>query len=173
MFQRLLVTITALLAVVVVEAQEHITFMGLPVDGSIRKFSVQMKRLGFKRVAQDKKVGTWMFSGQFTGQESDVCVVFDRTTKVVNCVMVYLPDQNAQEALSRMESYDRMLAEKYPNAIRTVKGLGHEAHIEYGMDHGIVSLWKMPTPTGHYRVSITYFDKLNNTKRRTSLLNDL
>lgn len=173
MFQKLLLTIVTFLAVMTADAQEHITFMGLPVDGNINNFSSQMKRIGFKRVAKDKKAGTWMFTGQFTGQESDVCVVFDRATKVVSSVIVYLPDQGGQDAQSRMESYDRMLTEKYPEAMRTVKGLGREMHIEFGMQNGIISLWKTPTLTGHYRVAITYFDRINNTKKRSSLINDL
>lgn len=173
MIRRIYTAVVAALFCVMLGAQEHIRFMGLPVDGSIKEFAQQMKRSGFKCTTKNKKAGAWMFRGMFTGQPSDVCVAFDKGTGVVNSVMVYLPAETEREAEAHIERFDGMLAEKYPDAQRSVRGLGRESHIEFGMPDGIVSLWKSPASLGRYRVAITYFDRVNNTKKRESEKDDL
>lgn len=173
MIKRFSTAIVAALFCVMLSAQEHIRFMGMPVDGSIKEFAQQMKRSGFKCTTKNKKTGAWMFKGQFTGQECDVCVTFDKATSIVNSVMVYLPVETEKEAEMHIEKFDGMLAEKYPDASRSVKGLGRESHTEFGMPGGIISLWKSAASLGRYRVAITYFDRVNNTKKREMEKNDL
>lgn len=173
MMKRFSTAIVAALFCVMLSAQEHIRFMGFPVDGHIKEFAQQMKRSGFKCTTKNKKAGAWMFRGQFTGQDCDICVTFDKATSIVNSVMVYLPAETEKEAEVHIEKFDRMLAEKYPEASRNVRGLGRESHTEFRMPYGIISLWKSPASLERYRVAITYFDRINNTKKMETEKNDL
>ena len=55
-----------LFAVINIMAQEHLSFKGIPIEGSMTAFCQKLKAKGFTQMGRDNNVT--MFTGDFTGR---------------------------------------------------------------------------------------------------------
>ena len=61
-----------LFAVINIMAQEHLSFKGIPIEGSMTAFCQKLKAKGFTQMGRDNNVT--MFTGDFTGRQQSVSV---------------------------------------------------------------------------------------------------
>lgn len=94
-------------------ANEHLTFKGIPIDGSLKEYVSKMESAGLSYI--DEQEGTAMMYGDFAGFKGCLIGVSTlRSSDVVNTICVIFPEEKDWSSLE--ESYQllkRMLTEKY------------------------------------------------------------
>lgn len=70
--RKLIICLIAILAVASVSAKEHLSFKGIPIQGTMLSFCQKLKAKGFKEISKDKNE-TWL-KGDFTGKEATIAV---------------------------------------------------------------------------------------------------
>ena len=99
---------------------EHLTFKGVPIDGTLSEFVTKMKNAGFSHIGTED--GVALLNGDFAGYQD--CTIGIKTIKkkdIVHEIAVLLPKQNTWQGLYfdyyKLKS---MLSEKYgaPNNCR-------------------------------------------------------
>lgn len=111
--KKILMTLACLIITGTMFAQEHLTFKGVPIDGTLREFTNAMVDAGFTYF--EGKDGTPFLFGKFAGYEE--CLIYATTSKnnnVVSTVEVSLPDRETWTSLK--QDYDAlkiMLTTKY------------------------------------------------------------
>lgn len=92
---------------------EHLTFKGVPIDGTLSEYIAKMKSVGFKYLGEQN--GTAILQGDFAGFKS--CTVGVSTLKAVNVVStigVIFPACEDWSSLERdYEHLKSMLTQKY------------------------------------------------------------
>lgn len=68
-------------------AQEHMMFMKVPIDGTITEFASKMKAKGFVQTEADRNI--IIMEGEFMGKESEIYIVGTSKTKTVWKVAVW------------------------------------------------------------------------------------
>ena len=64
--KKILITLTVLFAVIDIMAQEHLSFKGIPIEGSMTEFCQKLKSKGFTSIGRENNIT--LFSGDFTGR---------------------------------------------------------------------------------------------------------
>ena len=85
--KRISVTLMLLLAVICVMAQEHLSFKGIPIEGSMTTFCQKLKAKGFTSIGRDNNIT--LFTGDFTGRKATVGVTATDDGKNVFAVIVF------------------------------------------------------------------------------------
>ena len=70
--KKTLFILTALLTSINLMAQEHLSFKGIPIEGSMNSFCQKLKEKGFTKVGTDNNFT--MFVGDFTGRQASIGV---------------------------------------------------------------------------------------------------
>lgn len=105
--RRLLITLILSLAVINIIAQEHLSFMGIPLDGSVTEFCKKLKAKGFTKIGHKA-----IFSGYFTSRHATVYVINDG--KIVNGVVVAIDESSEWNTLvSTYDLYKDLYTQKY------------------------------------------------------------
>lgn len=68
--KKIILTLTVLFATINVMAQDHLSFKGIPIEGSMTEFCQKLKAKGFTSVGREKNLT--LFSGDFTGRKATV-----------------------------------------------------------------------------------------------------
>ena len=174
------------------QTSEHLTFKGVPIDGTLDEYVSKMKKSGFSLIGTED--GIALLNGDFAGYKD--CTVGVTTLKqkdLVHKIVVLFPDKDTWSTLSN-NYFDlkQMLTEKYgkPSDVvekfdgysqpRDDKSRMHEV----GMDRcKYYSIWE--TDNGEIQLSIGnngfsksfvrlgYFDKINSAKIKSSAKDDL
>ncbi|MBR4219224.1 MAG: hypothetical protein IKR71_09320 [Bacteroidales bacterium] len=177
-------------------AQQHLAFKGVPIDGTLQAYTNAMVKAGFHY--EGTQDGIAILSGDFAGYKN--CLVGVSTLKncdVVSHIAVLFPEKETWSALrGDYENLKTMLTEKYgiPSESRerfTDKYISetssniaiihalHEDQCEwfstFTTELGDIQLSIMPGSkkydTGMVRLS--YYDKANSEKVRSSAIDDL
>lgn len=69
-------------------AEEHLSFKGIPIEGSMVEFCQKMKAKGFTSVGKENNIT--LFSGDFTGRNAMVGIIATDDGKNVFGVVVFL-----------------------------------------------------------------------------------
>ena len=92
---------------------EHLTFKGVPIDGTLNEYVKKMENAGFSYLGQED--GTAMLQGDFAGYKN--CIIGVSTLKAVNVVStigVIFPFCEDWSSLERnYEGLKSMLTKKY------------------------------------------------------------
>jgi len=174
------------------QKSEHLSFKGVPIDGTLNEYVSKMKQSGFSLIGTED--GTAILNGDFAGYKG--CYVGVSTLKqkdLVHKIAVMFPDNNTWSTLSG-DYYDlkKMLTEKYGEPSKVVeefdtyskpKDDNSRMH-EVGMDRcKYYSIWQ--TNNGEIQLSIEhesvikyfvrlgYFDKINSEIIKAKALDDL
>lgn len=102
-----------------VVAQEHLSFKGIPIEGSMTTFCQKLKAKGFTSIGRDNNVR--MFSGDFTGRKAMVGVgATDDGTKVHSVVVLFDPSGEWNNLVNTYDYYKELYTRKYgkPSACR-------------------------------------------------------
>lgn len=70
--KKIILTLTLVLAAINLLAQEHLSFKGIPIEGSMTDFCQKLKAKGFTSIGSENNIT--LFSGDFTGRDATVGV---------------------------------------------------------------------------------------------------
>ena len=84
--RKFLITFTVLFAVINIMAQEHLSFKGNPIEGSMTAFCQKLKVKGFTSIGSYNNLT--LFTGDFTGRNATVGVTATDDGKNVFAVVV-------------------------------------------------------------------------------------
>lgn len=173
---------------------EHMSFKGVPIDGSLNEYVAKMKQRGFQYLGTDD--GTALLNGDFAGYKNcNVAVTTLKKIDLVHKIGVIFPNQETWSRLSSNYSdLKQMLNEKYGNPndeaeLFDVKPFqlplddNMKMH-QVGMDNcKFYTVWK--TDKGDIELSIdhsgftscfvkvVYFDKINSAIISEKVKDDL
>lgn len=114
------------------KTSEHLTFKGVPIDGTLSEYVSKMKQAGFVHIGTEDE--TAILKGDFAGFKE--CMVGVSTLKNVNVVSnigVIFPSRDNWSSLERdYEQLKSMLTQKYgkPSDVveRFQRGTGHDTN---------------------------------------------
>lgn len=112
--KKILITLTAVFITVGLMAQEHLSFKGIPIEGSMKEFCQKLKSKGFTSISQDER--TSFFYGDFTGRDATVGVVATDDGQDVFAVIVFFDSSKEWNTLANTYyHYKDLYTRKYGN----------------------------------------------------------
>ena len=103
-----------------INAQEHMKFMGIPIDGTVENFTLKLKAKALTYDAvKSKKAGPGdrIFRGTFMGEKAEFDVYYNPKSKMVFGVMVALSYSSVELAYNPFKNIAEQLLKKYPKAV--------------------------------------------------------
>lgn len=101
-------------------SQEHLSFKGIPITGSITTFCQKLKAKGFVQQASQGNVR--LFKGDFTGRQASVGVVAADNGQDVFTVAVFFDESDSWNTLvNTYEHYKDLYIEKYGQPTQCVE----------------------------------------------------
>lgn len=193
--KKILFTILLSLTIMSAYAQsesQHLTFKGVPIDGTLNEYVSKMKQKGFMfMTTQD---GTALLKGDFAGYKG--CTVGVSTLKqrdLVSKIVVIFPSYDNWSGVSNNYfSLKDMLTEKYgqpANVVEEFQGIitpetdnskMHELRMDrskfvtvFSTSKGDIQLSMSSDKMGGACVLLTYFDRINGDVVRSEAMDDL
>lgn len=102
-----------------VNAQQHMKFMGIPLDGTVDNFALKLKAKGVTYNAAESKAaepGSRIFNGMFMGKNAMFCVYYNTKSKMVFGAAVVQKYPTVESAHLPFVNLTESLQQKYPNA---------------------------------------------------------
>ncbi|WKK59304.1 hypothetical protein [Sphingobacterium sp. BN32] len=174
------------------QTSEHLSFKGVPIDGTLDEYVSKMKKSGFSHLATED--GIAILKGDFAGYKD--CTVGVSTLKqqdLVHKIAVIFPDKDTWSRLStNYFDLKQMLTEKYGKPSDVVEKFDGNSQprddnskmYEVKFDRcKYYSIWE--TDAGEIQLSIdhnsvtscfvklAYFDKINSAKIKAKAIDDL
>ena len=101
-----------LFAVISLMAQEHLSFKGIPIEGSMTAFCQKLKAKGFRSIGSENNLT--LFTGDFTGRNATVGVTATDDGKDVFAVVVLFDPSGEWNALiNTYDYYKDLYTRKY------------------------------------------------------------
>ena len=187
----LLCIVSVLFAISAMAQSEHLSFKGVPIDGTLDQYVAKMKAAGFTYLGQQD--GTALLQGDFAGFKG--CTVGVSTLKSVNVVStigVIFPACNDWSSLE--QNYDHlksMLTEKYGQPSDVVERFQngtprdnnsrlHELYMDrctwyttFATPKGDIQLSLQKREYNSCFVLLKYYDKINTDTIRQQAMDDL
>ena len=196
MMKRILIALLFVFSCIGVMAQnanEHLKFMGIPINGTLESFSQKLVAKGLKREhAWEDNV---LLKGTFAGKSgSGVCVMRIPSRNIVYRIVVCLPSRETWEWLENdYTEFKRMLTSKYGDPfkysesfkegtyvgsdrlkISALKEGKCEYYSTWGLNEGFIGLEIFNVDgSSDCCVRLTYIDLINGKLAEDSKQNDL
>lgn len=174
------------------DTTEHMTFKGVPIDGTLNEYVSKMKQSGFALIGTED--GVAMLKGDFAAYKG--CIIGVATLKgkdLVSKITVIFPEQEAWSSLSsNYYNLKELLTEKYGEPSETVEKFDTYSEpdddnakmYEVGMDrckyfttfeleNGSIQLSIENGGFSSSFVMLSYYDKINSEKIRQKAIDDL
>lgn len=194
LFSVLFLTIIALtsFAQTKTDSSAHLTFKGIPLDGTLDQYVVKMKQNGFKHINTND--GIAMLQGDFAGyKDCHVSISTLRQKDLVYKIGVLFPEKETWSTLSgNYFELKNMLTEKYGNPLDVVEKFDRQSEPRddnYKMyevrfdrckyysiwqtDRGEIQLSIEHNGTTSCFVKLAYLDKINGATIKKQALDDL
>lgn len=171
---------------------EHMTFKGIPIDGTITDFTAKMKQKGFNHLGTQE--GMALFKGEFAAiKDCTIGVVSSKTTNVVSKVGVLFPECDTWSRLyGNYSQLKSMLTQKYGEPTVNVERFNsyseprddnsrmHEVRMDrcnfittWETEKGDIELKINHSEYSSCFVTLSYWDKINTEKVTNSAIDDL
>lgn len=105
--KKFVITFVLLFAAVNLMAQEHLSFKGIPIEGSMTEFCQKLKAKGFEAI--EKGNNSSLFTGSFTGRDVVVGVAATDNGKDVFAVVITLGISEEWKSLVDTYNYHKEL----------------------------------------------------------------
>lgn len=175
-----------------VSSSDHLSFKGVPIDGTLKQYIAQMQKVGFSHI--DTQDGVAILQGDFAGYKD--CNVYVSTidgNDVVSTIVVRFPNEEIWRRLyGDYTKLKGMLTEKYGKPF-SVKEMFEESDYidddndrmhavrmdrckyvtQYETGKGKIILWIEHDMYSSTFVCLQYTDKINDIGARQSAINDL
>lgn len=168
----------------------HLTSKGVPIDGDPTTFVNKLKQKGFTVLLSEN--GITVLEGDFAAIKGCNVAVFEHETKVVNRVAVMFPVKDTWATLyNEYSNLKQMLTEKYGEPaeveekfqgsyVSTDNDKMHEVYMDrcqyicdWVVENGAIELRIQHATTLGCRVVLVYIDAKNESKVRSSAIDDL
>ncbi len=189
--KKILITLTVLLlAAIDIMAQEHLSFKGIPIEGSMTAFCQKLEAEGFISLGREGNVS--LFSGNFTGRNATVGVAAAEDGKNVYAVVVLFDSSKEWNTLFyTYHQYKDLYTRKYgaPTVSKEINPAHSDSNIAlmaevYDGTAEYISVWNVPggdislsiqKTSGFYEgmVVITYRDAQNREAKIQENLGDI
>ena len=171
-------------------SNEHLTFKGVPIDGSVSNFVNKMKQKGFTYVRNyDRKA---IMNGTFAGYNDCYVYIYPNGTDIVRMVAVSFPECKSWTTLyGNYVDIKSMLIKKYGTPFKeeerwdsysepkddnskiwAVKMERCKFQTVFRLDNGIIML-NISSIDMHCNVGLVYSDDINSEKGQESAIEDL
>ena len=165
-------------------AQQHMKFMGIPLDGTIDNFAMKLKAKGVTYDAAKSKVagqGCRIFNGMFMGQKAMISVLYNPKSKIVFSAAVEMQYPTVESAHIPFLNLTESLQQKYPNSTPEKNtgpdgdfiGLAFKILDETGENQIGFILQSLKTPSSGYGVSICLmYTDMDNFEKSEAIVNE-
>ena len=129
--RKLLITLTMLFAVINIMAQEHLSFKGIPIEGSMTDFCQKLKAKGITQMGRENNVT--LFTDDITGRQATVGVGATDDGKSVHSVVVIFNESSEWNTrLITLDYYKCLYIRKFvePSAGRDQNPCRQESYID-------------------------------------------
>ena len=110
--KKIVIILTALFSTISVIAQEHLSFKGIPIEGSMTEFCQKLKTKGFTSIGQENNIT--LYTGDFTGREATVGVTAaDDGKNVFAVVVLFDPSGEWNTLVNTYDYYKDLYTRKY------------------------------------------------------------
>lgn len=110
--RKLIIVALLFLACVNLTAQEHLSFKGIPIQGSMVEFCQKLKAKGLKQIDYEEKVA--LFAGDFTGRNATIAVTAsDDGENVYGVVVLFDPSEEWNALVDTYDYYKDLYIRKY------------------------------------------------------------
>lgn len=110
--KKIILTLTLFLATISLMAQEHLSFKGIPIEGSITEFCEKLKAKGLTSMGTEDNIS--LFTGDFTGREASIAVAATDDGKNVFSVVVFFePSDEWNTLVNTYDYYKDLYTRKY------------------------------------------------------------
>lgn len=132
--KQLLVIAFALLSFSLSAQEHHLTFLGIPLTGSITSFAAQLEKKGFRTIEENAE--GYALKGMFAGQENSiVAVAGSQKNQVAYAVIVAFPPQATWVETKRdFHYFSKLLKEKYGKPIENIQSFESKSREGKGME---------------------------------------
>lgn len=162
--KRFLILIISCLCFTQAFSDDHLKFLGFPIDGTVNEYASKIKSKGFY-VSPDNEYaskGLRVMEGPFLGKTRKIGLHYNKDTKIIYAVTLvekFLLEKDAKVLYDKLES---LLHEKYPNATfdPSVEDEGIISGCSFEGKEGIICLGIFDAIT-EYRVKLSYTDRIN------------
>lgn len=116
--KKIISVLFALCLCMVASAQQHMKFMGIPLDGTIDNFALKLKAKGMTYDAAKSKTagqGCRVFNGTFMGEKATINVAYNPKSKMVFSAAVEMQYPTVESAHIPFLNLTESLQQKYPN----------------------------------------------------------
>lgn len=154
------------------KSNQHLKFMGIPIDGSITNFQNKLIAKGFKynktaSKAIDEPIR--IFNGQFAGEKATIYVSYNRDLNLVYSVAATIERNTEDDIINLMSKF----ISNYENKYGIYAEKGDDAY-DFYFDNGCIRLFYDEHVYSYgYALYILYTDKLNYEKHNTNNMDDL
>jgi hypothetical protein len=190
--KKLLISLFVILYTTIGQAQEHLTFKGVPIDGTLDTYVANMKKAGFTFIGEDD--GIAMLRGDFAGYRNcTIGVVTLKSIDIVNRISVLFDShQDWNNIYVNYSSLKEMLTTKYGKYADCVEkfegysqprddnGKMHELTMDrckfytiWKTDKGNIELEIIKGNLGGGMVRLSYWDKINTMSVQEKAMDDL
>lgn len=100
------------------QKQEHLKFMGIPLDGTISQFQTKLAAKGIKHDVEGSKLVTGscrIFEGTFSGDKATFYVYYNSSTRIVYRAKAVVSRPTESMINEKFKEYKDLLTTKYPN----------------------------------------------------------
>lgn len=128
--RKFLATLSFLCVVINIIAQEHLSFKGIPIEGSMSSFCQKLKAKGFTPIGSDNNVS--LFVGDFTGRNTTIGVsATDDGKDVFGVVVLFDPSGEWKTLVNTYDYYKDLYTRKYgkPSVSRENKQAGSDSNM--------------------------------------------
>lgn len=110
--KKIFIALITLFATINVMAQEHLSFKGIPISGSMTDFCQKLRTKGFTSIGQENNIS--LFSGDFTGRQATVGVTAtDDGKNVFAVVVLFDPSGEWNTLVNTYDYYKDLYTRKY------------------------------------------------------------
>ena len=105
---------------VAASAQQHMKFMGIPLDGTVDNFALKLKAKGVTYDVNRSRAldpGGKIYNGTFMGEKATFMVFFNAKSRIVFGVSVELSYSSVELARAPFTNIAEQLLKKYPKAV--------------------------------------------------------
>ena len=174
------------------ETTEHMTFKGVPIDGTLNEYVSKMKQSGFTLIGTED--GVAMLKGDFAAYKGCIIGVATLEEKdLVSKITVIFPEQETWSSLSsNYYNLKELLTEKYGEPTEIVENFDtysepdddrqkmYEVKMDnckyyttYELENGSIQISIDHQSVVSCFVRLAYFDKINSEKVRQKAIDDL
>lgn len=166
-------------------AQQHMKFMGIPLDGTISTFTTKLKAKGVKISPNNSQssAGCRWFVGSFFGQSAKIYVYYNPTTKIVYRAKAVIEGDKFERLKDIYDEISASIDSKYLGRHKedTYEG---RISVRYDIDlessanfyEGAIDLFFSDNGLTYYTtyyLHIDYYDEVNRRKHERYINNDI